>query len=168
MKLRQATPGDTEAIRLIHRSAIKELGSEAYNDEQVEAWARGVASADYSAIEDDDYDFLVAEDGDDVVGFGSVRFESPEDYEANVDAEVTAIYVHPSVTRKGVGSTILNSLEQRARDQGVRTLSLSSSLNALPFYEAHGYERVGEYTHEFSSGESTGVEGQVVEMRTKL
>lgn len=166
--LREATPADIESIRSVHRAAITGLGSDAYDDEQVEAWARGVESADYAAIEDDDYCFLVAEDGDDVVGFGSVRFESPDDYGATIDAEVTAVYVHPSVAREGVGSTILDALERRARDQGVRTLGLSSSLNAVPFYETHGYERVREYTHEFSSGEATGIEGRVVQMRTEL
>ena len=164
MELREATPGDVEAIRTVHQAAITGLGPDAYDNQQVDAWARGIESADYAAIESVDYDFLVAEDGDDVVGFGSVRYESPDDYEANVDAEVTAVYVNPEVARKGVGSTLLEALQARARDQGVRTLGLSSSLNAVPFYEAHGYERVRESTHEFSSEELTGVEGRVVEM----
>lgn len=50
----------------------------------------------------------------------------------------------------------------------VQMLSLSASLNAVPFYKAHGYERVREQSHEFSSHESTGVTGSIVEMKKRL
>lgn len=168
MEVREARPGDAEAIRTVHREAITELGSAAYDGEQVEAWARGVESADYAAIDADGYCFLVAVEDGDVAGFGSVWFGSPDGYESSADAEVTAVYVHPSVARQGVGSALLAALERRARERGVRTLGLSSSLSAVGFYEAHGYERVRAYVHEFSSGESTGVEGRVVEMKKVL
>ncbi|MEM4780046.1 MAG: GNAT family N-acetyltransferase, partial [Halalkalicoccus sp.] len=84
------------------------------------------------------------------------------------DAEVTGVYVDPSAARQGIGSTLLADLERYGRERGVRTLALSASLNAVPFYQAHGYERVREYRHEFSNHESTGVEGIVVEMATRL
>jgi hypothetical protein len=43
-----------------------------------------------------------------------------------------------------------------------------ASLNAVPFYELHGYERVREHDHEFSGHGSTGVTGTVVEMKKEL
>jgi hypothetical protein len=49
MEIRDATPGDVEAIRNVHRPAIRELGTEAYTEEQVDAWARGCDSANYTA-----------------------------------------------------------------------------------------------------------------------
>ncbi|XVH33258.1 GNAT family N-acetyltransferase (plasmid) [Haloferacaceae archaeon DSL9] len=85
-----------------------------------------------------------------------------------MDAEVTGVYVHPSVARQGVGTRIYTELERRARTHDVQTVGLSASRNAVAFYEAHGYERVREYTHAFSSHESTGVTGTVVEMKKKL
>lgn len=169
MEVREATPGDAEAVRSVHRESIEGLGREAYTDEQVAAWAKGCESADYAgSIESDETAFVVAEDGRDIVGFGSLRFESPDAYEAAVDAEVTGVYVHPSAAREGVGSRLYAELERRARARGVRTLGLSASLNAVPFYESHGYERVRTYRHEFSSRESTGIEGAVVEMTKEL
>ncbi len=42
------------------------------------------------------------------------------------------------------------------------------TLHAVPFYEWHGYERVREYMHEFSSHESIVVTGTVVEMKKNL
>lgn len=169
MRLREAVPSDSEAVRSVHFESIKELGLEGYTQKQVDAWAQGCTSANYAAaIDSEDLYFVVAEDDRGVVGFGSLKFDSPEDYEATIDAEVTAVYVHPAVARDGVGSKIYAELECRARERGVQTLGLSASLNAVPFYESHGYERVREYAHEFSSHESTGVEGIVVEMEKKL
>lgn len=169
MEVRTATPADAEAVRRVHRASIEGLGPSAYTQEQVDAWARGCESTEYTAsIRSDDLFFIVAEDTNQILGFGSLCFESPSGYEACVDAEITGVYVHPSVARNGVGTTLLISLEQEARERDCWTLGLSASLNAVPFYGHHGYERVRAYTHEFSSSVSTGVEGQVIEMKKEL
>jgi putative acetyltransferase len=169
MAIRDATPADVEAIRNVHRTAIRELGTDAYTETQVDAWARGCDSADYAAtIESEETVLIVAERGGDVVGFGSLDLTPPEGYEATVDAEVTGVYVHPSVAREGVGTCIHRELQRRAGTRGVETLGLSASRNAVPFYLDRGYERVRTHTHEFSSHESTGVTGRIVEMKKRL
>lgn len=169
MRIREATPEDTEAIRDVHVASIEELGTETYSQEQVAAWARGCESAGYtSAITSDQLEFIVAETDDGIVGFGSLKLAPPDGYEAPADAEITGVYVHPSVVRTGVGTRLYTELERRARTHDVQLLGLSASLNAVPFYESHGYERVRTYSHEFSSHESTGVTGQIVEMKKRL
>ncbi|WP_435358609.1 GNAT family N-acetyltransferase [Haloarchaeobius sp. DFWS5] len=170
MHVRTATAEDASAIRRVHRDAILELGPEAYSDRQVEAWAGGVddaEDADYAAvITDDSMAYIVAEIDDEVVAFGSLCVDAPEDYGASVDGEVTGVYVHSSVARSGVGTAVITELERRAQDHGLGAVGLEASLNAVPFYEAHGYERVRELRHEFSA--PSGVEGTVVEMRKVL
>lgn len=181
MRIRDARPADAEAVREVHATSITELGTQAYTREQVEAWALGCESADYmAAIEAEEMEFVVADpvdpgsDGeaagpeDRVVGFGSLKLAAPEGYETAADAEVTGVYVHPSVARDGVGTRIYGELEERAREAGVGTLVLGASRNAVPFYEAHGYERVRAFDHEFSAHESTGVTGTIVEMAKDL
>lgn len=168
-EIREATPVDVEAIRTVHHDAITELGMQAYTRTQVEAWAQGCESADYaSTIESDETVFLVAEREGDVVAFGSLRLAAPEGYADDADAEVTGVYVRPSVAREGVGSRICAALEERARSQDVRTIGLAASRNAVPFYERQGYERIEEFQHEFSSHESTGVTGTIVAMTKTL
>lgn len=170
MEIRDAAPADAEAIWAVHVRSIRELGTDAYAPEQVEAWAAGCESADYEGSIRD-LEFLVTErdgrDGD-VVGFGSLAPEPPGRYEADVDAEITGLYVDPSVARQGVGSAICDELERRAHRSGVETLGPSASRNAVPFYEARGYERVREFKHEFSGEDSTGVTRTVVEMKREL
>lgn len=165
MEVREATPEDAEAVREVHADSIHGLGTEAYSEEQVKAWAAGCESADYAvAIESVGRRFVVAGSGEEIHGFGTLSFDAPEEYEESVDGEVTGVYVRPSVAREGVGSAILDDLEREARERGLLSLGLSESLNAVPFYEARGYERVRERRHEFSADRSTSVEGTVVEM----
>jgi putative acetyltransferase len=85
-----------------------------------------------------------------------------------VGAEVTGVYVLPSVARNGVGTAIYEELERRAHEHGLAELGLLASLPAVPFYEGHGYDHVTEYDHEFSSHEGTGVTGSIVEMKKVL
>lgn len=169
MDIRDATSANAEAVRTVHYALIIGLGPEAYDNRQVEAWAGGCRDADYTAaIEADVLDHVVALRDGVVVGFGSLKWEVPDDYEADIGAEVTAVYVLPSVAREGVGTTIYAEVEQRARKQNIRVVGLSASLPAVPFYEAHWYNSVTEYDHEFSSHEDTDVTGRVVKMRKEL
>ena len=83
---------------------------------------------------------------------------------SNAESEIVVVYVHPAVAREGVGSALLDALEERARDRRFGTLGLWAPLPALPFYLTHGYERVTEHTHKFAPG----VDARVVELRTSL
>lgn len=169
MNVRDATPGDAEAVRQVHRASIEGLGPQSYDAEQVAAWAAGTESADYAAaIEADDLEFVVAEVAGELLGFGSLTVDPSGEYGEDVDAEVTAVYVLPSAARDGIGTEILGVLEERARERDAASLALSSSLNAVPFYDHHGYKEAATYTHEFSSHLDTGVEGEVVAMRKEL
>lgn len=165
--VREATPEDGETIRAVHRESILGLGPAAYDRDQVEAWAAGCADADYAAGIEGEDPFLVATEGDDIVGFGSLSVGPPENYAVDVDAEITGVYVRPSVAGRGVGSALLAALEERARAAGVDRLGLTASANAVDFYESRGYERVRIYRHEFSAERSTGVTGRVVEMERR-
>ena len=112
MRLREAVPADSESVRGVHFESIKELGLDGYTQDQVDAWAQGCKSADYAtAIDSADLYFIVAEDSRGVVGFGSLKLNSPEDYEATTDAEVTGVYVHPAVARTGMGTKLYAELE---------------------------------------------------------
>lgn len=157
--VREAVPEDGEAIRGVHLSSITELGGQSYDQDQVEAWAHDRDPDEYP-IESRKTYFLVAEQDGEILGFGYMKPEADEYLESAVDGEVTAIYVHPSTCRQGVGTQLYTELEAEARRQGIKSLGLWASLNAVPFYEAHGYQRVTDHVHELHDG----IEVTVVEM----
>lgn len=157
--LREARPDDANRVRDLHIAAIEGLDTDAYDDEQVAAWAHDREPESYP-IESAETHFVVAEADDRQVGFGWLQTKADGYAAASVDGELTAVYVHPSAARQGVGSRIRAELEAAARGRGIDKLGLWASKNAVPFYEAAGYRRVTDHTVEFDDG----VSGTVVEM----
>ena len=164
VSLREAVPADAARIRDVHLRSIKELGGQAYSETQVAAWGHDRDPAEYP-IDADETHLLVAEDGDDgIVGFGWLRDGARDHLRATVEGELVAVYVHPSVTRRGIGSRLCEALETNADSHGIRSLGLWASLNAVPFYEAQGYDRVTTHTYEYRDG----VELTLTEMAKRL
>jgi putative acetyltransferase len=157
--VREATPEDVPAIRRVHAASVRGLAAGHYDDRQIDAWS-DVDEGDY-ALPAEGSRVVVAEatggagrdDGDrPVVGFGALDLES---------GEVRAVYVHVDHAGTGVGSAILRELETAASDAGLTDLRLTASLNAVPFYERHGWVATEPTTHEL--GDGVGLEAQAME-----
>ena len=159
ISVRKAVAGDARQIRDLHLASIEGFGRESYTEKQVAVWAHDRDPDEYP-IESEDTYFVVAEDAARIVGFGWMKPTAGKYFQTEVEAEITAIYVHPSVARNGVGSGIYNELETEAIRQDIGSLGLWASYNAVPFYEAQGYERVADHSYEYQDG----VELTVVEM----
>ena len=121
MKIRRARPGDRDAIREIYTSAAgSHAGLDAARrDQLVEAGA-----------------LLVAEDQGRVIGFGSIEVSAGE--------HVRWLYVLPGRQKGGVGSALLNRLEQIGWEAGLKSIRLHAAPAAAGFYRRNGYEEVME------------------------
>jgi putative acetyltransferase len=159
VSVRRAVVGDAHQIRDLHLASIEGFGRESYTEKQVAAWAHDRDPDEYP-IESEDTYFVVAEDEAGIVGFGWMKPDAGEYFQTEVEAEITAIYIHPSVSRNGVGSRIYAELETEVIRQDIDSLGLWASRNAVPFYEAQGYECVADHSYEYQDG----VELTVVEM----
>ncbi len=89
-----------------------------------------------------------------------MKSDAGEYFQTEVEGEITPIYIHPSVARNRVGSRIYTELETEAIRQSIDSLGLWASRNAVPFYEAQGYERVVNHSYEYQDG----IELTLVEM----
>lgn len=81
-----------------------------------------------------------------LLGFGLLRSHGPFATTAHV-AEIT-YFVAPECTGQGIGSRMVETLEQQAKEQGIRTiLAPISSLNtgSIAFHHKHGFEEVGRF-----------------------
>lgn len=142
LTIRRATQEDKEAIWRVHGSAVRVTCAGHYSREVIEIWAGRLRPEKYGeAI--DRYEFFVAEEGGEVVGFGELGQES---------GEVQGLYVSPDAAGRGVGRKLLSTLEERARAHGLESLRLTSSLNAVPFYERAGFTAVEELTQTIAPG----------------
>ncbi len=142
LTIRRGRQEDKEAIWRVHRRAVSETCASHYPPEVIEIWAGRLRPEKYAeAI--DRYDFFVAEEGGEIVGFGELGQET---------GEVQGLYVSPALKGRGVGWKLLRTLEERARAYGLKSLSLTSSLNAVAFYERAGFEAVEERSDTIAPG----------------
>jgi N-acetylglutamate synthase-like GNAT family acetyltransferase len=142
LNIRRATQEDREAVWRVHGGAIRETCASHYSPEVIEIWAGRLRPEKYAeAI--DRYEFFVAEEDGVVVGFGELGQEA---------GAIQGLYVSPSVKGRGVGRELLRTLEERARAYGLKSLRLTSSLNAVAFYERAGFRAVEELTETIGPG----------------
>src|SRR5688572_701226 len=117
----------------IVNSAIRGLATSHYTPEIIDGWVVPVTDDSIRELmrnADREIRFVAELDGR-VAGIGALILET---------SELRACYVAPHAARRGCGSALVRAIEQRARDSGVSYLHLAASLNAEPFYAAHGYE----------------------------
>lgn len=134
IKIRPATVGDRHALWRVHTQAIRVSAARHYNAAQIEAWAGRLTPEGYrSPRQDWPYCFFVAElEEGRIVGFGELNLKT---------GEVEAVFVDPEFGRRGIGRQILQALEDLAERQGLTTLVVDASLNAVEFYEREGYRQ---------------------------
>jgi GNAT superfamily N-acetyltransferase len=63
------------------------------------------------------------------------------------DRVIRSVYVDPTYQRKGIGTRLMDVLEDLAREQGVSTLSVPSSITAERFYRKLGFVFVRDEFH---------------------
>ena len=144
IRIRRATLDDRIAIHAVHAASIRRLCTGHYSADQLRRWAGFLTPEHYTAvIGDSNRHFVVAEIDGRIAGFGQLHPRT---------AEIEAVYVDPGHARAGVGSAILRHLERVALKESLRSLRLTATLNAIPFYERHGFRVTGHGEHRHPSG----------------
>ena len=72
--------------------------------------------------------YVVAERAGAVAGYAALR-----------GRELTAAFVHPRESGRGIGALLLARIERDARRRGARRLAVRAAVSAVPFYTAHGF-----------------------------
>jgi GNAT superfamily N-acetyltransferase len=148
LQIEPAMPADAEAIVIVHFAAVHVTGASAYPIEILDRWSAPVTPERIARMEriirtDPDELVLVARQSGRVIGFGVI---------VPKNEELRAVYVHPESQRLGVGTALLKSLEDLARQHSVKTLNLSSAINVESFYLQHGYESLERGMHPIGGG----------------
>jgi len=83
---------------------------------------------------------LVAEDKGEIIGFSYCK-----------ENKITAIYVDPVWTDRGVGSALIHTALKRLKANGYKTIKVSTLIknkDALRFYQRYGFNVVGKGEQE--------------------
>ena len=146
LTVREMCSEDARAFLEVHHRAVRELATDSYPSDVIEAWAPLPITDEHVRFvcSNAEQEFrLVAELNGEIVGIGCLLLQNNE---------LRACYVLPAASRRGVGSAILPEIERSAYDRGSTTLRTDSSLNAELFYRSNGYEVHGRDEHVLSNG----------------
>jgi GNAT superfamily N-acetyltransferase len=139
LRFRLANASDAGAIAALHADSWRRHYRGAYSDEFLD----GDVVADRRAVwterlNDDALDThtILAEDGNDLVGFAHTVFEADPRWGALIDN----LHVVFGAKRRGIGSRLVALTAQAAaeRDSGLYLWVLEQNLDARAFYEARG------------------------------
>jgi putative acetyltransferase len=116
----------------IVNSAIRGLAAMHYSPDAIDGWVVPITDDTLQdlMVNADHEIRIVAEVDGSVVGIGAVILER---------SELRACYVSPHAARRGCGSALVHEIERIASENGLTHLEVAASLNAEPFYAAHGY-----------------------------
>lgn len=128
--VRAAQDADAQAICSLHLSAVRALCAPHYAPEVIEGWLRGRVPEGY-LLGIRSGSMFVAEVNARVVGFSESK-----------PAEVLAVFVEPGSAGRGIGSLLLErALSDAGASNGI--VRVESTINAVGFYERHGFRVVG-------------------------
>ncbi len=166
VNIRLATLEDTPALQELIRESVSVLGTQYYTSKQIASALSHVFGVDTQLIVDGTY--FVAEVEKQIAGSGGwskrkTLFGGDQSKLDKIDplldptteaARIRAFYVHPQWSRKGIGSRVLKSCEDAAREAGFNRIELVATLPGAPFYLARGYQKAGPMQIDTPDGES--------------
>jgi len=132
--IRPATASDAPRIHELHLASVRALCALSYPPTILEGWLANRSPQGYLRSITTGGLFVAEADGE-IIGFceGAV-------------GEVRAVFVDPRWVGRGVGTALLSQALKVAKVGEPRPVRLESTLNAVRFYERHGFRQVAEST----------------------
>ena len=128
--IRKLTKADVSRVWAIRTQAILLGCCSHYNHETVSNWSSAPMPDGFADVLVH-HGALVFEEQNQLLGFGFVDIGQ---------SSLEALFVSPDCAGKGYGKLIASELLSIAANAGVKRLTLSSSLNAVKFYQRLGFE----------------------------
>jgi putative acetyltransferase len=137
ISVRDYHPDDVQALANIYFNTIHKINIQHYTEEQVNVWAPT------SSLETEGWAKkfprtkpIIATVGDQIVGFA--------EFEPN--GHIDCFYCHHEWIGKGVGSSLIKEILQRAKTCHIHLIFAEVSITAKPFFEKWGFKVVTEQT----------------------
>jgi putative acetyltransferase len=132
--IRKGNSEDLETLKHLFVDTVNTICSKDYSKTQLEVWtAASKNNQRWSDLMTHQY-VLVAEQGNKIVGFGSL---DQGDY-------IDFLYVHKDYQRMGIAFMIYKALETEAFKQGKKILYSDVSKTAKSFFEKQGFRNIQE------------------------
>jgi GNAT superfamily N-acetyltransferase len=190
IRIRPAVSEDVPVLRILIDASVRGLQMQDYTPSQIESALATVYGVDTQLITDGTY--FVAEESNVVAGdspaqlptgtmviigcggwskrktlYGGDQWTGRE--AALLDpqhdaAKIRAFFIHPSWTRRGIGTMILEACENAALSAGFTRFEMGATLTGVLLYQARGYAALENLEVPLPNGESL----PIVRMEKKI
>ena len=138
LDIRAARSQDVPGMITVKHAAVFQIGAENYPPELLERWSGHLDQAHIKRLKDrvaeDTMQFCVAVLDKVVMGYGALDLES---------GEIGGPFTRPDHGREGIGSLILQRLEDDAAQAGLQEVIAESPPNVSLFFTKHGFTSMG-------------------------
>ena len=124
-----ATHKDLAAIANLFKFTIQKVASKDYSSQEINSWSAGAKNTDNWLKRIDTHYYLLVKMKGLLVGMASL----------DETGYLDVIYVHPDHQGKGIASTLLNKMENKALEDGHTAITSDVSITAKPFFLHKGY-----------------------------
>ena len=136
----KAKLSDYEEIYTVMQTSARELSRKAYNDQLKDIFDKFYVdkTPDYikQTLENQHSYTLVAKNNNKIIGFIQLKLR-------NKIGNVSHLYILPGYEGQSIGTRLFGLVKERAVQLNLTKLYTESTLNALNYYEKHGFVNKG-------------------------
>lgn len=134
MLIRLFRPEDADQIARLFHETVREVNVRDYSIAQVQAWSPDdLYFRDWATVCTERFTYVADEQGM-ILGFG----------ELEADGHIDCFYCHKDYQRCGIGRSIYQAIEFKAREINVDRLFTEASITAKPFFQSLGFTVIAE------------------------
>ena len=139
MEIRTCQSADIPYISRLYFNTIHRVNSRDYTKEQIQAWAPTIFNNDFWSQRFQKRRVLIVEDRKVILGF--VEFEP--------SGHIDCFYVHHEFQGKGIGTAMMQQVEDAFRKLNVHRAFAEVSITARAFFAARGFHVIEERSAEY-------------------
>ncbi len=136
--IRRFIPGEETEVSVLLRRTLLEVNANYCPQSEMDWLYHRYTPETVAQIAAENHMYVMTE-GDTIVGTGTVVATGPE------ECEIIAAFLLPEAIGRGLGTRLFDVLENDELCANVKRIWLTSSVNALDFYEKHGYVNPNGY-----------------------
>jgi len=130
MRIRKFKKEDAKNVSNVIRRCLKEVVIKEYSEKVIKSLCDFFTPSAIISNSNNRVIFVAAEKGK-VIGTASLKGDT-----------IFTVFVDPKIHRKGVGSKLMDKVEELAKKRGYKTVKVPSSFGAFEFYKRRGYKKV--------------------------
>lgn len=135
MTIRYARSEEAELLWALRNRALRYGCKNIYSDDILKAWTPEEMPPSYRQVINDNPFFVIDDEKGKPVATGFLSLQ---------DQSVEAVFTLPEYCGKGFARQIIEAIKQQALLRNITILRLSSTPNALTFYERQGFKVIRE------------------------